>query len=173
MRRYVWVALCGSCHCNILGPLHHRQSTLLRIRRQLDSKAKEIRNYTQPLFFKNPPVDNEDEDVPIHEDLPMIPNEGAYPLQEGLTQNAAFLDYEKWLISAFYEAQTIVLQSMSVLGEGDLAMLPQIIQGEMHELQRRKGMEWERQRMTKATGRIVRGAGISVVEIGEYQPVSI
>ena len=122
----------------------------------LEEKIAHARYIIGPFVFKNPPTRSGDNDVPIHEELEVSFNAGVYPLQEEAAENGSILDYQRWLIRAFYATE-------------DAEELKDVIMAELERLERLKGQEWERQRimvMHQAEQILVR-TEIPLVDIGE------
>ena len=107
-------------------------------------------------MFKNPPAQSEDNDVPIHESLEVSFNAGAYPLREESAENGAILEYQRWLIQAFYARE-------------DAEDMKEIIMDELERLEMLKGQEWERQRimLMHRAERIFEQTEIPLVDIGK------
>jgi hypothetical protein len=136
---------------------------------ELNIRAAEFKGFSGPLIFESPPGPFLNTDFPMQDSLDMVPNGGAMPLLLHVAQNAAFLDYQVWLLGVHEDLETmpISIDDHSILRHRQKAV--ESVIEELEHLEMLKGSEWVRQYTLHGAARSHAQAGVPVVDIGELR----
>lgn len=139
---------------------------LLELQDEAERRAVEFVGFSEPLSFKSPPGPLSEE--PPHQDsIPMTPNGGALPLRANVPANAAFLEFQSWLLRTYRDAKSLPSDRQD---EEFRRLRMEVISGvklELEKLEQMKAKEWVKQRDLQNAARQRAAAGMPIFDTSE------
>jgi hypothetical protein len=89
--------------------------TLSHILIELNSKSRNVRIMSSPLVFESPPKYFSKELHPA-QDIDLVLNGGALPLQLHAVENLTFLEHQTWILQAYSDVDALSIDSLDKRG---------------------------------------------------------
>jgi hypothetical protein len=153
-------------HCESNTLSLNAAENLSSVMRELRLRSREFKDYESPLVFRHPPSSKSE--YFVQHDIELVLNGGPLPLQPHVLDNSSFLDYQTWLLEAYYIVEALFEEDVSPEFHERRENGMKALVRELEHLEQLKVREWTRQVDAARAPQRPEGDS-SVIDFGKYQ----